>query len=267
MNAFGLAPVAEPFAAAATAPALAPASVPEASAAVQPAPAVQPAMEEPPQPPTYQPSLFRDAANGPKVIPIPRLTPVRPRSAEPKEDRARKPRTPRQGARRGPSPQQSLDFFEVNGPGRGDPIGPPVQIYTDAPVAVPSHRAIAACADGSLVALAAGVFIGVFVAAGGTIEFTRQTVPLLIAALVVLALFYKLLWALAGGDSPGMRFAGLRVVDFDGRPPSRDQRVVRQTVSLLSLGSVGLGILWALVDDESLTWHDHISKTFPTPRV
>jgi hypothetical protein len=23
-------------------------------------------------------------------------------------------------------------------------------------------------------------------------------------------------------------------------------------------------LVWALVDEESLTWHDHISKTFPT---
>ena len=27
----------------------------------------------------------------------------------------------------------------------------------------------------------------------------------------------------------------------------------------------GLGLLWALVDEESLTWQDHISHTFPTP--
>jgi len=32
----------------------------------------------------------------------------------------------------------------------------------------------------------------------------------------------------------------------------------------LSLCSLGLGLVWALVDEESLTWHDHISKTFPT---
>jgi len=24
-------------------------------------------------------------------------------------------------------------------------------------------------------------------------------------------------------------------------------------------------LVWALVDEENLTWHDHISKTFPTP--
>jgi hypothetical protein len=26
-----------------------------------------------------------------------------------------------------------------------------------------------------------------------------------------------------------------------------------------------LGIVWALLDEEHLTWHDHISKVFPTP--
>jgi hypothetical protein len=62
-----------------------------------------------------------------------------------------------------------------------------------------------------------------------------------------------------------MRFAGLRLVDFDGRSPERHQRMRRQLASLLSVLSAGLGLAWALVDEENLTWHDHISKTFPTP--
>jgi hypothetical protein len=33
----------------------------------------------------------------------------------------------------------------------------------------------------------------------------------------------------------------------------------------LSFCAAGLGFLWALVDEETLTWHDHISRTFPTP--
>ena len=36
-----------------------------------------------------------------------------------------------------------------------------------------------------------------------------------------------------------------------------------QVQSLLS-ACPGLGLVWALVDEENLTWHDHISKTFPT---
>ena len=43
-------------------------------------------------------------------------------------------------------------------------------------------------------------------------------------------------------------------------------RIVRQFAGILSLASAGVGLLWALVDEESLTWHDHISKTFPTTR-
>ncbi len=76
---------------------------------------------------------------------------------------------------------------------------------------------------------------------------------------------YRVLWCLGGGDTPGMRFAGLRLVDFDGRRPEREQRTIRLAASLLSIISAGLGLVWALVDEESLTWHDHISKTFPTP--
>jgi uncharacterized RDD family membrane protein YckC len=61
-----------------------------------------------------------------------------------------------------------------------------------------------------------------------------------------------------------MRFAGLHLVDFDGRRPDREQRAIRQVAGLLSVLSAGLGLVWALVDEENLTWHDHISKTFPT---
>jgi hypothetical protein len=27
---------------------------------------------------------------------------------------------------------------------------------------------------------------------------------------------------------------------------------------------LGLGMFWALMDEEGLTWHDHMSRTFPT---
>jgi uncharacterized RDD family membrane protein YckC len=57
----------------------------------------------------------------------------------------------------------------------------------------------------------------------------------------------------------------LRLLNFDGRPPTREQRMLRLGASFLSVLSAGLGLLWALVDEESLTWHDHISQTFPTP--
>jgi hypothetical protein len=39
---------------------------------------------------------------------------------------------------------------------------------------------------------------------------------------------------------------------------------VRALSACLSFCAGGIGLLWALVDEEKLTWHDHISKTFPT---
>jgi uncharacterized RDD family membrane protein YckC len=166
--------------------------------------------------------------------------------------------------RRSLDTQQSLDFYADNPP---QTLGTEVHavIYCDAPVALPAHRMIAAAFDASMVLIAVGVFLGIFFLSGGMLELSKQNAPFLIAVAALMALFYRFLWVLGNGESPGMRFAGLRLVNFDGRAPDRDQRAFRQISSVLSLLSAGLGLVWALVDEESLTWHDHISKTFPTP--
>lgn len=138
-------------------------------------------------------------------------------------------------------------------------------IYCDAPVAQPVHRVLAAAIDISMVVIALGLFLATFYLSGGEIILNHQTIPLLLGIGVVLALFYHFLWCLAGGNSAGMRLAHLRLVNFDGRPPGREERAYRLAASCLSILALTLGLLWALVDEENLTWHDHISKTFPTP--
>jgi uncharacterized RDD family membrane protein YckC len=194
------------------------------------------------------------------------LTPSRPPARTESQRRARQaaPRNPapRHPANRSDS-QQSLDFYAT----QENPIGTQVHavIYCDAPVALPAHRMIAAAFDISMVLIALGVFLGVFFLSGGMLMLTKQNAPFFVLIVALLALFYRFLWVLGNGETPGMRFAGLRLVNFDGRKPDRDQRAFRQLSSMLSLASAGLGLVWALVDEENLTWHDHISKTFPTP--
>lgn len=216
----------------------------------------------------YQPSLFRDAAGAPKVIPIPTLAPMHPRDREESAQSAKTARPSRPQAtqrrsaesRTGSSTgQQALDFY-----GRSKLPELDAVIYCDAPVAMPAHRLIAAAFDASMVLIAVGIFLVVFSIAGGDIALNKQNVPFFVSVIAVLALFYRFLWCVANGDTPGMRFAGLKLVDFDGRVPDREQRGMRQVASFLSVVSAGLGLVWALVDEESLTWHDHISKTFPT---
>ena len=59
----------------------------------------------------------------------------------------------------------------------------------------------------------------------------------------------------------------MKLINFDGSPIDRRERGIRFAAAWLSLCSAGLGLLWSLADEESLTWHDHMSKTFPTIRV
>jgi uncharacterized RDD family membrane protein YckC len=191
------------------------------------------------------------------------LTPSRPASRTEASHRTR-PATPRV-PRRGLDSQQSLDFHGAAADGSAAGTEIHAVIYCDAPVALPAHRMIAAAFDASMVLIAVGLFLGIFFLSGGMLMLSKQNAPFLISVAALLALFYRFLWVLGNGETPGMRFAGLRLVNFDGRLPDRDQRAFRQVSSLLSFLSAGLGLVWALVDEENLTWHDHISKTFPTP--
>lgn len=221
------------------------------------------------QPPLFDPGALHDGDGLAlsKVIPIPTLTPLRPL---PREDHAVRramvsSRTDGPARRRHhhSDSQQALEFGEAAF--HSQPRVQADTIFCDAPVALPAHRVIAAVADSGAVLLALGVFLAVFYLAGGQIIFNRYTTPLLLAIAVVIGMFYRFLWCLANSDTPGMRFAGLKLVDFDGRDPRQEQRGVRQVAGLLSVLSAGLGLVWALVDEENLTWHDHISKSFPTP--
>ena len=227
----------------------------------QPVAAALPAVAAPQERVTYQPSLFRDAAGSPKVIPIPTLTPMRPQERETAPPRKTAPRAPASRSRRGSDSQQTLDFH-AGVAQQGAPVE--AVIYCDAPVALPTHRLLAAAFDLGMVAIGLSIFLALFFVSGGALAFSKANVPFFVGVVVLLTLFYRALFCLGNGDTPGMRFAGLRLVDFDGRRPDRDQRSVRQIAGLLSLLSAGLGLVWALVDEENLTWHDHISKTFPT---
>ena len=139
-------------------------------------------------------------------------------------------------------------------------------IYCDAPVATPAHRVVAAATDLALALIGYALFLGTFWFCGGEFVLSKATLPVYGGAFVLIAMFYHLLWVLASGETPGMQWTQLRLVNFDGFPAERRERFNRYLGACLSFSAAGLGVLWALVDEESLTWQDHISKTFPTLR-
>ena len=75
-----------------------------------------------------------------------------------------------------------------------------------------------------------------------------------------------MLYVLGGSETAGAHWVGLRLINFDGSPVNRHERGLRFLSACLSVCSGGLGLAWALADEESLTWHDHMSKTFPTAK-
>jgi uncharacterized RDD family membrane protein YckC len=137
-------------------------------------------------------------------------------------------------------------------------------IECDAPVAAPMHRACAAAIDASMILIAFGLFVTVFYLMGGSLPTGKLTMLVMGAAAVLISMFYGFVWVCAGGQTPGMRTLRLTLINFDGYPPDSASRWLRYLGACLGYCTGGLGLLWALLDEESLAWHDHISKTFPT---
>lgn len=211
-----------------------------------------PTMERAARPVSFQRTLFREVPN---VMPAPEGF----RAAAVRAPRAQ----PRPAVRRHSENQQALNF---NDPPARKAFDPHVEavIFCDATAASATHRLLAAALDGSLVLTAMGLFVASFAIGGGQIVLDKHTVPVLAGIAAVLWFFYQFLFCLGDGDTPGMQWTQLRVVNFDGHRPNRDQRMRRLLATGLSVVAAFLGVIWALVDEESLTWHDHISKTFPT---
>lgn len=210
------------------------------------------------RPVTYQPSLF-SSRELPRVVPFETIAPGVVQ--HPHKPHKTQPAAPRQRHRKVIPGQQTLEFTHAShSPKSMDGV-----IYCDAPVAVPAHRAMAAAADASIVLIALAVFGAIFHLAGGVFVLSAKTAPVFLAAAAGVGVFYRVLWCLANGDSAGQSWARLRLVNFDGQRPTRAQRFWRLASGLLSFLAAGIGLLWSLVDEETLTWHDHISRTFPTP--
>jgi uncharacterized RDD family membrane protein YckC len=206
----------------------------------------------------------RPASN---VIPIAAYAPVRvearPRARAEAGSHPSKPAVKRPKA---PEGQGSLDFLPSM-PAQPRKLGTTVEavIYCELPVATTLHRAVAASLDWSMVLIGYGLFLLAFRLMGGEFILTKANLSLFGAMFLLIGFTYGLFFALAGTETPGMCWTQLRLTTFDGFPPEKKHRFIRFGGACLSRCTL-LGLLWSLADEECLTWQDHISLTFPTPR-
>jgi uncharacterized RDD family membrane protein YckC len=97
---------------------------------------------------------------------------------------------------------------------------------------------------------------------GGHFAFSKLSAAVYAASFAIVYLQYFALFTVFGGTTPGMMLRGLRVVDFSGETPSPRQLLLRAAGYMLSAGTFFLGFLWAQWDEDELTWHDRISRTY-----
>jgi uncharacterized RDD family membrane protein YckC len=125
-------------------------------------------------------------------------------------------------------------------------------------------RAFSGLIDATVVLSAAGIFVMIFLAMNRALPESR--LALLYAALIPGLFFaaYEYLFLVYEGATPGMTLAGLELATFDRKYPSRLRRACRALAMMVSCVSVGLGFAWAALDEDSLCWHDRITRTHLT---
>ncbi len=231
------------------------------------------------------PMLFAPAAQsgrpGQNVIPFDQLlreasvrsgarvtaAPQQPPAAAPPTAPVTHARTRKSAPSSAPDVQGTLDFIPgVPLKARRLKTDVDAQVFCDQPVATPTHRAVASAIDAAVILIGFGVLLGIFSLLGGSFGDGRMLWIGMGAAFTLVTMLYGLIWAIAGRETAGMRFTDLQLITFDGFPLDSRSRALRFASAWLSFCSGGLGLLWAVADEENLTWHDHISKTFPTIR-
>ena len=111
-----------------------------------------------------------------------------------------------------------------------------------------------------LVATAIFAFIADHMLAG--FEWTK---PMLAASLMVPVVFwamYQYLFIVYGARTPGMAMTHLAFSTFQGTAPNLKQRRKRVLGMAVSCSSLMLGFVWAFFDEDTLCWHDRISRTY-----
>jgi uncharacterized RDD family membrane protein YckC len=77
-----------------------------------------------------------------------------------------------------------------------------------------------------------------------------------------LYLLYQGLFFSFAEATPGMRIARIALCTFDDENPTRRAMRRRIVAILLSACPLGLGFLWAALDEDRLAWHDRVSRMY-----
>ncbi len=139
------------------------------------------------------------------------------------------------------------------------PLAPALLPPQTAPLGL---RLMAALVDLLLVLLALVGFVAVFAEVVGQVPTGLPAALALAATGAAMYLGYELLFFSLRGDTPGMRYARIGLCTFADENPTRAEMRRRILAQLVAVCPMGLGLLWALLDDDGLGWHDRMSRMY-----
>ena len=150
----------------------------------------------------------------------------------------------------------------------------PTFVPQTAPLAL---RLMAAFVDGCIVMAAWLGFVAAFALSAAKITARLYPSPpiavvshpaiatLAIATAATLAIFlllYQILFFTFSDATPGMRYAHIGLCTFSDENPTRRAMRRRIFAVLLAACPLGIGFVWAWLDEEGLGWHDRISRMY-----
>ena len=123
-------------------------------------------------------------------------------------------------------------------------------------------RVMSAAVDGILVAGGSLAFIAAYARADGDIPVGVPALLSVLGILMVVHILYQLLFFTFSDETPGMRYARIGLCTFTDENPTRADMRRRILAQFVAVGPLGLGLLWILLDDDALGWHDRISRMY-----
>ena len=124
-------------------------------------------------------------------------------------------------------------------------------------------RCMAAIVDTALVSSSFLLFVLAFAATAPHIPMGRGVLAFGAFVLICLgALYGWLFMSFGGGSTPGMRYARIALCTFNDANPTRGELQSRVLSTALALMPLGLGVVWAFLDEDRLGWQDRMTRTY-----
>ncbi len=157
--------------------------------------------------------------------------------------------------------------IRLDAPGEARPVAenPDAQTSLVLPVFVAplALRAMAALVDGCCIAAAFLLAVAAAAYASPVLPTGLYAALTACGALMAFAVLYLLLFFTVNDATPGMRYARIGFCTFADENPTRASIRRRIFALLLAALPLGLGIVWACMDEDGLGWHDRISRMYP----